>query len=75
LHALVIKVRVAQQTGPQLPALAAIDGMPVLDLRYVAADYLKKTAKIDEYGAREVLSSATGAVSELLSYLMSGGSF
>ena len=47
--------------------LSSIDGLPVLDLRYVAADYLKKTSKIDERGSRRVLASATGAVSEMLS--------
>ena len=38
-----------------------------LDLRYLAADYFKKTSKIDERGARRVLASASVAVSEMLS--------
>ncbi len=64
---LVMKVRVAEQTGNLLPVLSSIDGMPVLDLRYVAADYLRKTSKIDEPGSRRILASATTAVSEMLS--------
>jgi hypothetical protein len=64
---LVMKVRVAEQKGKQLPVLSSIDGIPVLDLRYLVADYLKKTSKIDERGARRVLASATAAVSEMLS--------
>ena len=64
---LVMKVRVAEQTGTLLPVLSSIDGLPVLDLRYVAADYLRKTSKIDEPGARRILASATTAVSEMLS--------
>lgn len=64
---LVMKIRVAEQKGAQLPVLSSLEGLPVLDLRYVAADYLAKTAKIDEYGSRKVLSSATRAVAELLS--------
>jgi len=64
---LVMKVRVAEQTGNLLPVLSSIDGLPVLDLRYVAADYLRKTSKIDEPGSRRVLASATAAVSEMLS--------
>lgn len=64
---LVMKVRLAEQNGTQLPVLASIDGLPVLDLRYLAADYLKKTSKIDEVGARRVLASATAAVSGMLS--------
>ncbi|MDM0116133.1 hypothetical protein QTI66_28590 [Variovorax sp. J22R133] len=64
---LVMKVRVAEQKGAQLPVLASIEAMPVLDPRYLVADYLKKTSKIDERGARQVLASATAAVSEMLS--------
>ncbi|MEJ8837335.1 hypothetical protein [Ramlibacter sp. AN1133] len=64
---LVMKIRGAAQGGNQLPVLASIDGMPVLDLRYLAADYLKKTSKIDEQGSRRVLASAAAAVSEMLS--------
>ena len=64
---LVMKVRVAEQKGTQLPVLSSIEGMPVLDPRYLVADYLKKTSKIDERGARRVLASATAAVSEMLS--------
>jgi hypothetical protein len=64
---LVMKVRVAEQNADQLPVLSSIDGIPVLDPRYLVADYLKKTAKIDERGARLVLASATAAVSEMLS--------
>jgi hypothetical protein len=64
---LVMKIRVARQSGDQLPVLASIDGLPVLDLRYLAADYFKKTSKIDERGARRVLASASMAVSEMLS--------
>lgn len=64
---LVMKVRVAAQNGDQLPVLSSIDGIPVLDPRYLVADYLKKTSKIDEHGSRRVLASATAAVSEMLS--------
>src|SRR5260370_6089207 len=64
---LVMKVRVAEQKGKQLPVLSSIEAMPVLDPRYLVADYLKKTSKIDERGARRVLASATAAVSEMLS--------
>jgi hypothetical protein len=64
---LVMKIRVAEQKGSQLPVLASIDGIPVLDLRYLVADYLKKTSKIDERGSRRVLASATAAASEMLS--------
>jgi len=64
---LVMKIRVAEQKGNQLPVLASIDGIPVLDLRYLVADYLRKTSKIDERGSRRVLASATAAVSEMLS--------
>lgn len=64
---LVMKVRVAEQKGRQLPVLSSIDGISVLDLRYIAADYVKKTSKTDERGARRVLASATAAVSEMLS--------
>ena len=64
---LVMKIRGAAQTGSQLPVLASIDGMPVLDLRYVVADYLRKTSKIDEWGSRRILASATAATSEMLS--------
>ena len=64
---LVMKVRVAEQNGDQLPVLSSIDGIPVLDPRYLVADYLKKTSKIDERGSRHVLASATAAVSEMLS--------
>jgi len=39
----------------------------VLDLRYLVADCLRKTSKIDERGSRRVLASATAAVSEMLS--------
>lgn len=64
---LIMKVRVAEQKGKQLPVLSSIEAMPVLDPRYLVADYLKKTSKIDERGARRVLASATAAVSEMLS--------
>jgi hypothetical protein len=64
---LVMKVRGARQPGKQLPVLASINGLPTLDLRYVAADYLRKSSKIDERGARLTLASATAAVSEMLS--------
>lgn len=64
---LVMKIRVAEQKGAQLPVLSALNGLPVLDLRYVAADYLRKTAKIDERGARGILQAATTGVAELLS--------
>ncbi|WP_144138310.1 hypothetical protein [Paraburkholderia sp. BCC1884] len=64
---LVMKIRVAEQKGSQLPVLSSIEAMPVLDPRYLVADYLKKTSKIDERGARRVLASATAAVSEMLS--------
>lgn len=64
---LVMKIRGAAQTGSQLPVLASIDGIPVLDLRYVVADYLRKTSKIDEWGSRQILASATAATSEMLS--------
>jgi hypothetical protein len=64
---LVMKVRVAEQKGQQLPVLSSIEAIPVLDPRYLVADYLKKTSKIDERGARQVLASATAAVSEMLS--------
>jgi DDE domain len=45
----------------------SIDGVPVLDPRYLVADYLKQTSKIDERGSRRVLASATAALSEMLS--------
>ncbi|TIL59662.1 MAG: hypothetical protein E5Y79_13050 [Mesorhizobium sp.] len=64
---LVMKIRGAAQTGSQLPVLSSIDGIPVLDLRYLVADYRKKTSKIDEQGSRRTLASATAAVSEMLS--------
>ncbi len=64
---LVMKIRGAAQTGAQLPVLASIDGLPVLDLRYLVADYRKKTSKIDEQGSRRTLASATAAASEMLS--------
>lgn len=64
---LVMKIRVAEQKGSQLPVLASIDGIPVLDLRYLVADYLRKTSKIDERGSRRTLASATAALSEMLS--------
>ena len=66
---LVMKIRGAAQPKPasQLPVLASIDGLPVLDLRLLAADYLKKSAKIDERGSRETLKSAAAAVSEMMS--------
>jgi hypothetical protein len=66
---LVMKIRGAAQPKrtSELPVLASIDGLPVLDLRYIAADYLKKTAKIDELRSRETLKSAVGAVSEMMS--------
>jgi hypothetical protein len=64
---LVIKIRVAEQTGKQLPVLASIDGLPLLDLRYLVTDYRKKTSKIDEQGARRVLASATTGTSLMLS--------
>ena len=64
---LVVKVRVAEQKGKQLPVLSSIDGIPVLDPRYLVADYMKKTSKIDERGARRTLASATAAVSEMMS--------
>jgi hypothetical protein len=64
---LVMKIRGAAQTGAQLPVLASIDGLPVLDLRYLVADYRKKTSKIDEQGSRRTLASATAAASELVS--------
>ena len=65
---LVMKIRVAEQKGNRLPVLASVDGLPVLDLRYLVADYLHKTSKIDERGSRRVLASATAAVSEMLSW-------
>lgn len=64
---LAMKIRVAEQSGDALPVLSSIDGIPVLDPRYLVADYLKKTSKIDERGSRLVLASATAAVSEMLS--------
>jgi len=64
---LVMKVRVAEQTGNQLPVLSSVEGIPVLDPRYLVADYLRKTSKIDENGSRRVLAAATAAVSEMLS--------
>ena len=64
---LVMKIRRAEQTGSQLPVLSSIDGVPVLDLRYVVADYRKKASKIDERGARRILASATATASEMLS--------
>jgi hypothetical protein len=64
---LAVKVRVAEQKGKQLPVLSSIDGVPVLDPRYLVADYMKKTSKIDERGARRTLASATAAVSEMMS--------
>ncbi|MBS0348183.1 MAG: hypothetical protein JSR69_17190 [Proteobacteria bacterium] len=64
---LVMKIRVAEQSGAQLPVLASIDGLPVLDLRYLVADYRRKTSKIDERGARRVLAAATATASAMLS--------
>jgi hypothetical protein len=64
---LVMKIRGAAQTGDQLPVLSSIEGVPVLDLRYLVADYRKKAAKVDERGSRRTLFSAIAAVSELLS--------
>jgi hypothetical protein len=64
---LVMKIRGAAQTGNQLPVLGSVDGIPVVDLRYVVADYLRKTAKIDESGSRQLLASATAATSQMLS--------
>jgi hypothetical protein len=64
---LVMKIRVAEQSADQLPVLSSIEGVPVLDLRYLVADYLRKTSKIDERGSRRVLASATAACSEMLS--------
>jgi hypothetical protein len=63
---LVMKIRVAEQKGTQLPVLSSINGIPVLDPRYLVSDYLKKTSKTDERGARLVLASATAAISEML---------
>jgi hypothetical protein len=64
---LVMKIKVAEQTGDQLPGLSSIDGIPVLDPRYPVADYLRKTSKVDEQGSRRVLAAATAAVSEMIS--------
>lgn len=64
---LVMKIRVALQSGEQLPVLASVAGLPVLDLRYLAADYFKKASKVDERGARHVLAGASAAVAEMLS--------
>ena len=64
---LVMKIRGAAQAGNQLAVLTSIDGIPVLDLRYLVADSLKKTSKVDEQGSRRVLAAATAAVSEMLS--------
>ncbi|XZG68811.1 hypothetical protein ACTSKR_09095 [Chitinibacteraceae bacterium HSL-7] len=64
---LVMKIRIARQRGDRLPVLSSIQGMPVVDLRYLVSDYRNRTSRIDELGARRVLVSATGAISELLS--------
>jgi hypothetical protein len=65
-HPLVLKVRAAQQRSETLPVLASIGGIPVLDLRYLVDDYLRKAAKIEEDGARQDLASATSAVLDLM---------
>jgi hypothetical protein len=64
---LVMKIRVAEQKGEQLPVLAAVEGLPLLDLRYIVADYRRKTSKVDEQGSRRVLAAATAAAAEMLS--------
>jgi hypothetical protein len=64
---LVMKIRVAEQKGEQLPVLAAVEGLPLLDLRYIVADYRRKTSKIDEQGSRRVLAAAAAAAAEMLS--------
>jgi hypothetical protein len=62
---LVIKVSVQEQKV--LPQLAFIKGLPVLDLRFLATEYRRRAAEIDEPGVRAVLKSSTTAVSEILS--------
>ena len=62
-----LAIRIATQEENRLPQLAFIKGLPVLDLRYLASEYRRRCASIDELGARTVLSAATTAVSEILS--------
>jgi hypothetical protein len=64
---LVLKVRAAAQVGAALPVLASIRGLPVLDMRFLANDYLRKSAKIDESGMRRILGSASQAIVEMMS--------
>jgi hypothetical protein len=64
---LMVKIRAAVQTGQSLPVLASIRGIPTLDLRHLATDYLHKSAKVDESGARRVLASATASILEMMS--------
>jgi hypothetical protein len=66
-HPLVLKVRAAEQRGDALPILASIRNIPVLDLRYLVDDYIRKTSKVHEHGARRVLGMATSAVLDMMS--------
>jgi hypothetical protein len=64
---LVLKLRAAAQVGTALPVLASIRGLPVLDMRFLANDYLRKSAKIDETGMRKILGGASQAIVEMMS--------
>ncbi|WP_138473229.1 hypothetical protein [Poseidonocella sp. HB161398] len=64
----VLKIRAARQDPAQgLPVLAAIRGMPVLDMRFLAEAYLRKAAKTDETGMRGHLASGHEALVEMMS--------
>lgn len=65
---LMFKVRAAAQTGDAgaLPVLASLNDLPVLDLRYLADDYLRKSAKTHEVGMQAILQKASQAVVNLM---------
>lgn len=65
---LVFKIRAAAQVGEVLPVLSSIRGLPVLDMRFLADDYLRKSAKTHELGMGKVLREASQAIVEMMSH-------
>lgn len=60
-------VRHVQASATILAITAQLDGLPTLDLRFLAADHLWKAAKIDESGTPVTVASATVAGSGMRS--------
>lgn len=63
----ILKLRSTTCRDRTMPVLSSIRGLPVLDMRFLAEDYLRKAAKTDENGMRRIISGSQSALVEMMS--------